>query len=176
MSDNLTAGASATDRGEPMSLGEFRGHEIYPMPMFVKLAVQDVAAITAWYEQALGFATVFHGPVVRGQTALVHLRRRKYQDLLIVPAQSTAIPSAVMSVTFNAEGEVDDLAARARSVAQTGASSVEGPVATPWNTRDLKVTDPAGNHLVFTARNPNPDPEEAARIQSMFKAAQKKNE
>jgi len=46
-------------------------------------------------------------------------------------------------------------------------------VDTPWNTRDLNVTDPAGNQLVFTGRNPNPDPEQAARMKAMFEAARK---
>lgn len=154
--------------GEPESLGEFNGHEIYPMPMFAKIAAGDVAATTAWYEQALGFATVFRGPEVGGQPALVHLRRRKYQDVLLVPARTAGQPSSSLVLNFNADGEVDQLAEKARGVAAVGASAVEGPFNTPWNTRDVNVTDPAGNTLVFTGRNPNPDPEQAARMRAML--------
>lgn len=60
---------------EPLSLGEFAGHEIYPMPMFATLAVADPAAVCAWYETALGFAVVFRAPDQSGQPPLVHLRR-----------------------------------------------------------------------------------------------------
>jgi hypothetical protein len=74
-------------------------------------------------------------------------------------------------MTFNVDGEIDALAARARDAAAVGTSSVTGPVATPWNTLDLRIVDPAGHRLVFTARNPNPDPEQAARLKAMFDAA-----
>jgi uncharacterized glyoxalase superfamily protein PhnB len=158
---------------EPMSLGEFQGHEIYPMPMFAKLAVADVDKTAAWYENALGFTTVFRALSNGEQTSLVHLRRRKYQDVLLVSARSTGTPSSNLVLNFNADGEVDEIAARARGVASFGASSVEEPVNTPWNTRDLKVIDPAGNRLVFTGRNPNPDPEQAARMRAMFEAGRK---
>src|SRR5262245_64729816 len=83
---------------EPPTLTEFQGWEIYPMPMFATIAVHDVAATTAWYEAALGFGVVFKAPSPDGQPMLVHLRRRKYQDLLIVPARGEA--SAPTSLTI----------------------------------------------------------------------------
>jgi hypothetical protein len=43
-------------------------------------------------------------------------------------------------------------------------------VDTPWNTRDLRVTDPVGTRLVFTGRNPKPDPEQAARMKALLDA------
>ena len=153
---------------EPPTLTTFQGQEIYPMPMFPTIAVADVAAVSAWYQAALGFGVVFAAP----GGAMVHLRRRKYQDVLIVPARDGAIGApGSLTVTFNADGELDALAARARNVAALGASNVAGPVATPWNTLDLRVVDPAGHRLVFTARNPHPDPEQAARVKAMFDAA-----
>src|SRR6185295_3288084 len=152
---------------EPQTLGEFNGFEIYPMPMFATLEVADVAAVAAWYERALGFATMFSTPGAGGQPILVHLRRRKYQDLLLRPAAPGAAPPEApssLTISFNAaDGEVDALAERARAVASLGASAIAGPIDTPWTTRDLHVTDPAGHRLVFTGRNPNPDPEQAAR-------------
>ena len=167
---------AATDaHGEPVSLGEFNGQEIYPMPMFAKLAVADLAATAAWYEQALGFATIFRAPGPGGQPMLVHLRRRKYQDVLLVPGRSASgHASMALSLNFNADGEVDALAESARAAAPVGASAVNGPMDTPWNTRDLNVTDPAGNQLVFTARNPNPDPEQALRMPAMLDAGRQR--
>ncbi|MGH9408495.1 MAG: VOC family protein [Vicinamibacterales bacterium] len=159
---------------EPTVVGDFQGHEIYPMPMFATIAVADVTAVSGWYQQALGFTVVFAAP----GAALVHLRRRKYQDLLIMPTRAgaaTGSPVPTLTVSFSADGEIDELAARAHAAPSLGASAVAGPVATPWNTVDLRVTDPAGHQLIFTARDPNPDPEQARRMQAMFDAPRKAN-
>jgi len=167
--------APATDaRGEPATLGEFNKHEIYPMPIFATLSVADVAGVAAWYEAALGFSTMFQMPGPNGQPSLVHVRRRKYQDLLLTPSRSDAAQApASLTLSFNADGEIDQLADRARAVAAVGRSSVSGPHDTPWNTRDLQVTDPAGHQLVFTGRQANPDPEQLARWKATFDAARK---
>jgi len=155
---------------EPPTLTEFQGWEIYPMPVFATLAVRDVAATTAWYEAALGFGVVFKAPGPAAQPMLVHLRRRKYQDLLITPSQADhAIAPTSLTVSFNVDGEIDELAARAHAAAPVGASAVRGPIETPLNTRDLRVTDPAGHELIFTARNPNPDPRNVERMNALFK-------
>ena len=160
-----------TTNQEPPTLGEFNGHEIYPMPAFATLAVADVSGVAAWYERALGFSTVFKGPEVGGQPALVHLRRLKYQDLLLIPAPVGIAPAdapSSLTLSFSVGEDVDALAERARSVEPLGRSAITGPFNTPWNTRDIRVTDPAGHRLVFTGRNANPDPEQQARIRTMF--------
>jgi len=159
--------------GEIAKLGEFNGYEIYPMPMFATLSVADVRGVAAWYESALGFGTVFAAPGAAGQPSLVHLRRRKYQDLLITPAPGDGQPPANLTLTFNADGELDAIAERARGAAAVGASAILGPVDTPWNTRDLRVTDPVGNRIVFTSRNASPDPAQMERFKKMFDEARK---
>src|SRR5262249_23143771 len=97
------------ERQEPPTLTEFKGWEIYPMPMFATIAVRDVAAITAWYEAALGFGVVFKAPSADGQPMLVHLRRRKYQDLLIILSRVETSAPTSLTVSFNVDGEIDDL-------------------------------------------------------------------
>ncbi|HYM21639.1 MAG TPA: VOC family protein [Vicinamibacterales bacterium] len=162
---------------EPQHLGEFNGFEIYPMPMFATISVADVSAVSEWYRNALGFGVVFSAPAgPGGQPAMVHLRRKKYQDVLIVPAQSAAAPStaSTISVSFSADdGEVDAIAERARSARPLGTSAIAGPIDTPWNTRDLRVTDPVGTRLVFTGRNPNADPEQMKRMQALLSAGKR---
>lgn len=156
---------------EPQSLGQYNGHEIYPMPFFATLAVDDPAALARWYVAALGFGVVFEVP---GQ--LVHVRRRKYQDVLIVPAGPAGPAGAAGAggpgLSFDASGEVDDLARRAAAVPPLGASVVASPVDTPWNTRDLRITDPAGNKLVFTSPR-EVSPEEAEHWRKLFEAGRK---
>jgi len=161
--------------GEPLTLGEFNGFEIYPMPMFATLAVTDVSAMSNWYANALGFAVVFQGPPVKGQPSMVHLRRGKYQDVLLVPASGATDSHPQTSVTLTVQSaDVETLAARARAAPALDASSVEGPTNTPWNTRDLRVTDPCGHRLVFTCRATNPDSRQVARWSEAFDAARKK--
>src|ERR1051326_262665 len=130
---------------EPPSLGDFKGHEIYPMPIFAKVAVQNVGDVAKWYRDALGFDTIFDMPGPDGQLMLSHLRRKKYQDVLVVAARSPQTAGTGMTLNFSADDEVDALAQRAKSTPPVGASSVSDPINTPWNTRDLNVVDPAGN-------------------------------
>jgi catechol 2,3-dioxygenase-like lactoylglutathione lyase family enzyme len=169
MSHDASTQIQATDaRGEPTTLGEYNGFEVYVMPAFATLAVEDPAKTADWYESALGFKTMLAAPVV-------HIRRRKYQDILIV-ARAPGSPSGPSGVKlhFSAEGEIDALAERARSVPPLGQSFVEGPVETPWNTRELNVTDPAGNRLVFTGRSSNPSKELHERWRAHFEAGRKR--
>jgi uncharacterized glyoxalase superfamily protein PhnB len=164
----------ATDvTGEPVSLGSFKGFEVYPMPMFATIAVDDVIAVSRWYQAALGFGEMFAAPGPGGAPSLAHLRRRKYQDVLIVPggAPAGAASTAPLTLSFLLDEDAALFAERARAVAPVGASAVTGPIDTPWNTTDVRVTDPAGNRLVFTGARVNPDPEHAARWKAMFDAA-----
>jgi hypothetical protein len=56
----------------------------------------------------------------------------------------------VLSVAALAE-DLPALAERARA---HGGGTVDGPVDTPWNSRDLRTTDPDGYRLVYTTRRP----------------------
>lgn len=122
---------------------------------------------------ALGFAAVFSAPAgPREHPPLVHLRRRKYQDVLLVPGgpDPSGPRAAGLTLSFDADGEVDAMAERARSAAPLGASAIEGPLSTPWNTRELRVSDPAGHRLVFFERDRNPDPARVASMKAMLEA------
>lgn len=122
--------------------------DIYPMPAFATFQVADLAASTRWYVDGLGFHVVAELPGPSGRPALVHLRRERYQDLLLVPAAAPADtpPGSGVTVSFSA-GDLDALAARARAV---GGGSVEGPAPTPWNTVDVVAYDPDGYRVVLT--------------------------
>src|SRR5215510_7120791 len=108
---------------EPPRLGNYNGFEVYPMPMFATLAAEDPAALAAWYEAALGFGTMFAGP-------LIHLRRNKYQDLLIVRGAPAEGATGGPILSFSAPDGIDELAARAHAAPHFGRVSVEGPIDT----------------------------------------------
>src|SRR5512140_1851605 len=125
---------------------------IYGMPMFVNLAVRDIAATTSWYTDGLGFIVLFSAPGPDGTPSLVHLRRWQFQDLLVHPAAPNVAAGSTLSVSFAAVyGEIDAIAERARA---HGGGDVVGPTDTPWNTRDVTMVDPDGNVVVFTAGRP----------------------
>lgn len=117
---------------------------IYVMPMFANFAVSDFAASEALYASA-GFVNLATIPGPGGVPSLVHLRREKYQDILMT--QRPAFRGSA-SVSF-AAGDVDlgEVAARLRSTA----AEVVGPLDTPWFTTDLTFTDQDGNTVTLTA-------------------------
>ena len=120
--------------------------DIYVMPAFVTLAVRDLEASARWYRDVLGFFVLFELP---GQ--LVHLRREKYQDILLKPLSAGEVsgpPGQGVSLCFSVgtPGDVDELASRA---AEMGASIGEGPIDRPWNVRELVLNDPDGYHVVL---------------------------
>ena len=123
------------------------------MPAFVSLDVQDVRAAARWFVGALDFIELFAMPPGDDPT-LVHLRRWRYQDVLLRRSDHDAAVGSGIQLSFAATyDELDHLAARARAF---GVAAVDGPEDTPWNTRDLALTSPQGLRIVFTARRPEP--------------------
>ena len=124
--------------------------DIYGMPAFVTLVVDDVRATAAWFTTALDFIELFAMPP-GDDPALIHLRRWRYQDLLVRRGEDAAAVSGGIQLSFAADyDELEALAAKARG----RGAEVEGPADTPWNTRDLTVVSPQGLRIVFTARRP----------------------
>lgn len=126
--------------------------DIYGMPAFVTLEVADIDATVSWYVDGLGFINLFTLPGPTGTPVLVHLRRWRYQDILVRPATGPVVVPTGLRVAVSARYEdLDEMAARARA---HGGGQVEGPTDTPWNSRDLTTVDPDGYQLVFTAPRP----------------------
>jgi uncharacterized glyoxalase superfamily protein PhnB len=123
--------------------------EFYPMPLFVKLSVHDVAASAKWYKDALGFRSVYALAGENGTQVLNHLRLGRYQDLmLIAQPQSLSESNKGQGVVINLtiDKDIDGLAQRAKSVG----ARVEGPAETQWNTQEVTVSDPDGYVLTFS--------------------------
>lgn len=117
---------------------------IYAMPMFMNILVRDFAKAEATYAAA-GFIVLATIPGPTGAPVLVHLRREKYQDILLTqgePAPGTA------SVSF-AAGNVD--LERVASDLKAAGAEVMGPIDTPWFTTDVTFTDASGSTVTLTA-------------------------
>ena len=118
--------------------------DFYPMPMFANLEVSNLDISAEWYQQALGFHMVYRVP------GLVHLRRDRYQDVLLIPSASGGLdsPGKGIVIQFQAgEVRVVEIADRAK---QAGSSDVVGPMEQPWNVREVTIRDPDGYRLRFS--------------------------
>lgn len=124
--------------------------DIYGMPAFVTLIAPDVRAAAAWFTRSLEFIELFAMPP-GNDPMLIHLRRWRYQDILIRRGEAPDDIGGGIQLSLAADyEELDALAAKVG----VGGAHVEGPTDTSWNTRDLTVTTPEGLRLVFTARRP----------------------
>ena len=107
-------------------------------------------ATVPFFTDALDFGVMFAGPEVAGVPMLVHLRRARYQDVLVRqgPA-STSGDGLTMTFAAADAAAIDALEARVRAA---GATVVSEAGDTPWNTHELTVADPDGHRFTFTAR------------------------
>ncbi|MEQ1783649.1 MAG: VOC family protein [Hyphomonadaceae bacterium] len=146
---------------DPPITGRHDGFDVYPMPMFMRLETRDLVATVRWYCEVLGFAVMFEMPM------MAHLRRNKFQDLLVFASARGGAPSQGMAIALEAEGEVDAIWRLASDATPVGLAKVEvAPQVMPWNARELRVIDPDGRALVFHEQAK--DAEAAARMSAMF--------
>ncbi|WP_426185333.1 VOC family protein [Microbacterium sp. TWP3-1-2b2] len=125
----------------------FRG--IYAMPMFVKIPTRDLQASTDFWVRGLGFIDLFSVP---GQ--IVHLRRWAFQDVLLVPSDDDAVPTAASTVQVFVSCVLSQLDSVADACRAMSPGSVTGPYDTAWRTRDITVITPEGAQVTITAATP----------------------
>ena len=143
---------------------------IYVMPQFVTFEVSDMDSARRWYVNGLGFVELAVLPGSDGDSVLVHLRRFRYQDILLVPGRDPEDKASGVRVSFAAGDE--DLDARANIASRESGGVVEGPTRTLWNTRDLHFRDADGHLVVFTApdMHADMDSEFARRVRDSVQA------
>lgn len=133
---------------ENKSLTESKA-EIYPMPMFCTLIVENVKESANWYSKTLGFSVIFaiEHPETK-EMSFIHLRREKYQDILLVKGKTEKENNAYgIAITFQAWCDVDSLTKKAQ---ENGALVIAEPHDTPWNTREVTFQDLDGYRITFT--------------------------
>ena len=128
--------------------------EIYPMPSFPTLIVNDLDASSNFYQNVLGFKHIFTMPGPGGQPALVHLRWVKYADLLIAKPRDgkplSGMKGIGVSLNFPMFERFDgDIDVFTKQAVEKGAN-VTGPIDQPWNVREVTIIDPDGYKLIFT--------------------------
>lgn len=113
--------------------------------MFATFIASDLAVSESFYN-TLGFITLATIQGMDGNVQLVHLRRMRYQDILMTAGtpSGTATP-----ITFAAGGE--ELSTLADRAGELQGAVVVGPVKTPWFTTDVTIDDADGHRIIFTA-------------------------
>jgi hypothetical protein len=142
--------------GDPQQLGAFNGFDLYPMPSYIQLSVPDPEEAANWYVNALGFGIMFATqPDPNAPPFLVHLRRRKYQDILLMPGEPRPT-----SIVYDATGELENLANRSADYSEHKGIEQQG-MAPPM----LHITDLYGHQISFFEK---PDDAEQAKFKQMF--------
>lgn len=120
--------------------------DIYAMPAFGTLEVADLDRARSWYED-LGFVV----SADMGAAGLLHLRRYRYQDLLLVPSTGPRRAGrAGMRISFAHTRSVEERESVAAALRERGDGEVAGPTTTPWYSLDVTATDPDGHVVVLT--------------------------
>jgi len=109
--------------------------EIYPMPLFPTLMVDNVEVSANFYQSVIGFKHIFTMPGPDGKPSLVHLRWVKYADLLITRSRGGELtgPKGIgISLNFNMlehfNGDMDalpNMSAGGRQYKRSRRSAVE---------------------------------------------------
>ena len=105
------------------------------------LTVGDIAASTAYYRDALGFAVSFE---YGDPTFYVCLCRDEVSLHLIATGEAGRPPGTGAVSVF-----VDDVDALHAELAGRGANVLKPPQDYDYGMRDFDVADPDGNHLTF---------------------------
>lgn len=101
--------------------------DIYPMPMFCLLTVENIQKSVGWYIKTLGYRVIFavQDPLTK-ENSFVHLRRKKYQDILLRQGKVDKEKNSYgIAVTFQAWYDIDSLTNKAK---ENGALIVVEPM------------------------------------------------
>ncbi|MEW1957036.1 VOC family protein [Kineococcus sp. NPDC059986] len=123
---------------------------VYGMPMFPTLPTADLAASVEFWVRGLGFVDFFTIP-----GRLTHLRRWRFQDVLLVPGEPpTTPPPGTLSVACVLR-QLDEAVAACEAL-RPGCTT--GPERRPWNSVEAQVVTPENARVVLTAALPlDPD-------------------
>ncbi|MBT2575018.1 hypothetical protein J7E26_13830 [Bacillus sp. ISL-51] len=84
-----------------------------------------------WHRKVLHFAAVSELTDDDGNVVMAHIRRKKYQDLVLVLGDTHGASQEERVILQFAADDVDAF------VKNAGANVIEGPVIRPWNAREL---------------------------------------
>ena len=114
--------------------------ELYSMPMFNKMLVNDIEKSSEWNQENLGFKSIFKFKNEQNQILMEHLRLAKYQDIMLISGKQFEVGNAVYT---------NILVPNIRILKQRISSQyiVEDLEEKPWNSIEMTIKD-LDNHLI----------------------------
>ncbi|MBP2100419.1 VOC family protein [Enterococcus rivorum] len=123
--------------------------EFYPMPLFVKIETASLNDSVRWYQNKLGFISVFDFSNENNMIIMSHLRREKYQDLMLIQAdQDKASDSIVINLNVENIKEIRSKMDKKEIINELKEQ--------PWNVLELTVRSFEGTMISLTEQI-NPD-------------------
>lgn len=123
--------------------------EAYPMPLFIKLFVNNMESSLDWYKNVLQFESVFEMPDTNGKKLMAHIRGEKYQDLMLL-SDTNQIDSTKKGKGLVLNFSVSDIDSFYKRAKEAQTNIIEGPVDRPWNARELVIEDPDGYTITLS--------------------------
>ena len=114
--------------------------ELYSMPMFNKFLVNDIDKSSEWYQENLGFKSIFKFKNEQNKILRLHLLLAKYQDFMLFSGKQFDVGNAVYK---------NILVPNIRILKQRIPSQyiVEDLEEKPWNSIEMTIKD-LDNHLI----------------------------
>ena len=120
--------------------------ELYQMPMFNKVLVQDIEKAEKWYDKTLGFKSVFKFRNDKNEVLMNHLRLEKYQDLMLISQTDFEVGNSIYLNIL-----VKDIEEKSQNISQKFiVSQLEEQ---PWNAKEMTIKDPDGHLITLTQSN-----------------------
>nr|AUO31659.1 glyoxalase/bleomycin resistance/extradiol dioxygenase family protein [Paeniclostridium sordellii]AUO31753.1 glyoxalase/bleomycin resistance/extradiol dioxygenase family protein [Paeniclostridium sordellii] len=119
--------------------------EFYQMPLFVKLKVKNIEDSKDWYSKVLNFHSVFDFSDANGNISMVHLRGKKYQDLMLLKSPDVKPTDSVNINLFS-----NDINVIYKSALNHNTKIIQEPTIQPWNAKELIIEDIDGHIFTIT--------------------------
>lgn len=117
--------------------------DFYIMPTFNKIMVNNITESSNWYENFLGFTSLFKFKNEKNEVIMDHLRRSKYQDIMLIQANNFTVGNGLrLNLSVNNIEEIEQKL--------TKNDIIEPMIAQPWNAIELTIKDCDGYLITLT--------------------------
>lgn len=120
--------------------------EFYIMPAFNKIMVNDITKATRWYEDTLGFQSLFKFRNEQNEVIMDHLRLSNYQDIMLIQSNDFTVGNGLrLNLSIN---DIDNLEKKL-----TKNDIIEPKTVQPWSATEITVKDCDGYLITLTQAN-----------------------
>jgi len=120
--------------------------EFYIMPAFNKIMVEDITKSAKWYENALGFSSLFKFRNEKNEVIMDHLRLSKYQDIMLIKADDFTVGNGLrLNLSVDNINDIEKKLSKK--------DIIEPKTFQPWNATEITIKDRDGYLITLTQAN-----------------------